>query len=76
MRLEVETIFREVQAEFGVSRAQLLASTRSSAHVAHARQEAMRRVKAAFPQSSWSELGRVFGRDRTTVRYACQKATA
>lgn len=75
MRLEVERIFNTVQSERGVTRAQLLASTRSSAHVAAARQEAMRRVHEAYPQASWSEIGRLFGRDRTTVRHACQKVT-
>lgn len=73
MRPEVERIFTEVQAEFGVTRAQLLAPTRSSAKVASARQQAMRRVHAADPGASWSELGRLFGRDRTTVRHACRK---
>ena len=75
MRPEVERILTEVEGERGVTRAQLLAATRSSAHVAQARQEAMRRVRAAFPQASWSEIGRLFGRDRTTVRHACQKVT-
>lgn len=70
----VSHIFKAVQAEFGVTRAQLMAPTRSSRHVAQARQEAMRRVRAALPEATWSELGRLFGRDRTTVRHACRKA--
>ena len=73
MRPEFEVILDAVQAEFGVTRAQLMAPTRSSRDVARARQEAMRRVHAASPQSNWTELGRLFGRDRTTVRHACRK---
>lgn len=68
-----DRVIAEVEAEFGVTRAQLLAPTRSSAKVAQARQEAMRRVKARTPDASWSEIGRLFGRDRTTIRHACLK---
>lgn len=73
MRHEVDTIIAQMEGERGVTRSQLLAPTRSSAKVAQARQEAMRRVKARFPEASWSEIGRLFGRDRTTVRHACLK---
>lgn len=68
-----DRVIQAVEAEFGVTRAQLLAPTRSSAKVAQARQEAMRRVKAQSPDASWSEIGRLFGRDRTTIRHACLK---
>lgn len=74
MHQSTDDIFKTVQAEYGVTRAQLMAPTRSSAKVALARQEAMRRVRAAQPNWSWSEIGRLFGRDRTTVRHACKKA--
>lgn len=70
MRLEAERILRAVQAEFGVTRAQLMASTRSSRDVAWARQVAVHLCHLVMPELSWSELGRLFGRDRTTVRHA------
>lgn len=70
MRPEAERILRAVQAEFGVTRAQLMASTRSSRDVAWARQVAVHLCHLAMPELSWSELGRLFGRDRTTVRHA------
>lgn len=70
MRPEAERILRAVQAEFGVTRAQLMASTRSSRDVAWARQVAVHLCHLVMPELSWSELGRLFGRDRTTVRHA------
>lgn len=70
MRPEAERILRAVQAEFGVTRAQLMASTRSSRDVAWARQVAVHLCHLLMPELSWSELGRLFGRDRTTVRHA------
>ena len=65
-----DRVLAAVQAEFGVSRAQLLASTRSSRDVAWARQVAVHLCHLVMPELSWSELGRLFGRDRTTVRHA------
>lgn len=70
MRPEAERILRAVQAEFGVTRAQLMASTRSSRDVAWARQVSVHLCHLVMPELSWSELGRLFGRDRTTVRHA------
>jgi len=70
VRPEAERVLNAVQAEFGVTRAQLLAPTRSSRDVAWARQVAVHLCHLLMPQESWSELGRLFGRDRTTVRHA------
>ena len=68
-----DRVLAAVQAEFGVTRAQLMASTRSSRDVAWARQVAVHLCHLVMPELSWSELGRVFGRDRTTVRHAHHK---
>ena len=65
-----DRVLAAVQAEFGVTRAELLASTRSSRDVAWARQVAVHLCHLVMPELSWSELGRLFGRDRTTVRHA------
>jgi chromosomal replication initiation ATPase DnaA len=58
-------------AAFGHSRCELVAATRRSADVAFARQVAMylAHVGAGL---SMSEVGRGFGRDRTTVAHACR----
>jgi chromosomal replication initiation ATPase DnaA len=65
-----EAVLARVQAEFGVTRAQLLAPTRSSRDIAWARQVAVHLCHRLSPSTSWSELGRWFGRDRTTMRHA------
>ena len=70
---QFERVLQAVQVEFGVTRAQLLASTRSSPDVAWARQVAVHLCHALMPGVSWSELGQLFGRDRTTVRHATTK---
>lgn len=57
-------------AEWGVSRDEVLACTRSSKRVAAVRQIAIYITKRVMEDASWSEIGRVFGRDRTTVRHA------
>lgn len=72
MRL-ADSVIDRVCAEFGVSRAQLLAPTRSSRDVAWARQVAVHVCHRLEPGASWSELGRRFGRDRTTVRHAHER---
>ena len=68
-----DPILDRVQAEFGVTRAQLLAPTRSSREVAWARQIAVHLCRRLCPDASWAELGRWFGRDRTTMRHAHEK---
>jgi len=71
--IQMDRILEVVQAEFGVTRAQILAPTRSSPDVAWARQVAVHLCHALMPGVSWSDLGQMFGRDRTTVRHANQK---
>ena len=68
-----ESVIAAVQAELGVTREQLLLPTRSSQRVAWARQIAMHLCRSLHPGASWSEIGRWFGRDRTTVRAAHKK---
>lgn len=69
-----ENVLKVVSAEFGVSRAQLLAPTRSSRDVAWARQVAMWLYFQAGAPLSYSRVGLKFNRDRTTVRHAVIKA--
>jgi chromosomal replication initiator protein len=73
MKPEIENILDFIQKELGVTRYQLMASTRSSRDIAHARQVAVYMCYSNIPDISWSELGRVFGRDRTTMRHAYRK---
>ena len=58
-------------AAFALPIGELLAPTRRSSYVAFARQSAMYLSHVAF-SVSLSEVGRAFGRDRTTAAYACQ----
>ncbi|PTW57688.1 DnaA-like protein [Breoghania corrubedonensis] len=60
-----------VAAVFGVAPDALKAPTRSRAPVAFARQVAMYVAHVGFGLSL-SEVGRLFGRDRTTAGYACR----
>lgn len=55
---------------FGVPRADLLAKSRSQTEIAFARQVAMYLVHVVFGQS-FRDTGDAFGRERTTVAYAC-----
>ena len=55
----------------GCSLRELRAGTRSAAHVAEARQVGMYLAHTLF-HLSMTRTGAVFGRDRTTVRHACQ----
>ena len=61
-----------VAAAFTVPLGELRASTRRRAPVALARQSAMYLAHVAFGLS-FSEVGRVFGRDRTTAAHACRR---
>ncbi|HZQ12609.1 MAG TPA: helix-turn-helix domain-containing protein [Pseudolabrys sp.] len=56
---------------FGVAPADVRARTRRGAHVTFARQTAMYLAHVAFGLN-YSDVGRLFGRDRTTVAYACR----
>jgi hypothetical protein len=58
-------------AAFAVPVGELIASTRRSAYIAFARQSAMYLAHVSFGLS-YSEVGRGFGRDRTTAAHACQ----
>lgn len=56
---------------FGVKHCELLRATRGRARVALARQVAMYLAHVAL-RLSFTEVGELFGRDRTTVAHACQ----
>jgi len=59
-----------VSVVFSVDTARLHAGSRGQAQVAHARQVAMYLMHCAFSLSH-TDIGRAFGRDRTTVGHAC-----
>jgi chromosomal replication initiation ATPase DnaA len=61
-----------VAATFTVPLGELRASTRRGASVALARQSAMYLAHVALGLS-FSEVGRAFGRDRTTAAHACRR---
>ena len=58
-------------AAFAVPVGELIAETRRAPAVALARQTAMYLAHVAFGLS-FTEIGRAFGRDRTTAAYACR----
>ena len=58
-------------AAFALPVGELQATTRRAPYVAFARQSAMYLSHVAFGLS-YSEVGRAFGRDRTTAAYACR----
>lgn len=58
-------------AAFAVPVGELIAATRRSYYAAFARQSAMYLAHVSFGLS-YSEIGRAFGRDRTTAAHACQ----
>ena len=66
-----EIINAAVAATFTVPLAELHAPTRRGATVALARQSAMYLAHVAFGLN-FTEVGRAFGRDRTTAAYACR----
>lgn len=63
-------VVRIVASHKGVSRSQLLSPTRSRSAVASARQLAMYLCHVLL-ELNLTEVGRYFGRDRTTVAHAC-----
>ncbi len=67
-----EAIERTISSVFGVSSADLQTSNRGRAQIAFARQTAMYLAHVAC-ELSLSEVGRLFGRDRTTVAHACHR---
>jgi len=58
-------------AAFAVPVGELIAGTRRSAYIAFARQSAMYLAHVTFGLN-YSEIGRAFGRDRTTTAHACE----
>jgi hypothetical protein len=64
------TLEHTVAPVFAVARATLWAGTRGSPREAFARQVAMYLAHVGL-ELSLSEVGRLFGRDRRTVAYAC-----
>lgn len=61
-----------VGATCGVTRAELLSGRRCNQQVAVSRQLAMYLVHVLLGRT-YEQVGRVFGRDRTTVSYACAR---
>ena len=66
-----ELIAIAVAAAFAVSLAEMFATTRRPRAVALARQSAMYLAHVVFGLTL-TEVGRAFGRDRTTAAYACE----
>ena len=58
-------------AAFAIPVGELTANTRRTSYIAFARQSAMYLAHVSFGLS-YSEIGRGFGRDRTTAAYACR----
>jgi chromosomal replication initiation ATPase DnaA len=71
-RRAADLISITVAAAFTVPVGELRASSRRRAPVALARQSAMYLAHVALGLS-FAEVGRVFGRDRTTAAHACRK---
>lgn len=61
-----------VARAFGVTVGDLLATSRCGAHVAAARQVAMYLTHIGC-QLSMTDVGRLYGRDRTTAAHACRR---
>ena len=68
----VDVIKAAVAAAFTVPSGELRAPTRRRAPVALARQSAMYLAHVAFGLR-FTEVGRAFGRDRTTAAHACRR---
>ncbi len=64
-------IEKSVSSAFHVPERELRARTRRKAHTAFARQVAMYLAHVGCGMS-YSEVGRLFGRDRTTAAHACR----
>jgi hypothetical protein len=71
-RSELRDALRAIAAAaFSMPRGKLHSRRRGSAAVALARQSAMYLAHVVF-SLSYSEIGRIFNRERTTVRHACR----
>jgi chromosomal replication initiation ATPase DnaA len=71
LQYRLEALEAVVAATFAVPPAELRASTRRTARIALARQSAMYLAHVAFGLSC-ADVGRFFGRDRTTAAHACR----
>lgn len=65
-----EMVVTVTAGSFGVTKESLLNRSRSTADVAFARQTAMYLLHVVFG-GTYQQTGEVFGRERTTVAYAC-----
>lgn len=70
MTKEVERIARACEKHWRLPPGAVLSSTRGTPRAAQARRVAMYLAQATMDKNNWSELGRKFGRDRSTVREA------
>lgn len=61
---------QKVAIEFGVSEDELMSPTRARSEVAFARQVAMYLTHVVY-QLTYHQVAEAFGRERTTVAYAC-----
>lgn len=69
--LDLDGLEAVVAAAFAIPLGELRARTRRSAPAAFARQSAMYLAHIALGLS-YAEIGRLFGRDRTTAAHACR----
>lgn len=71
-QMKCERVAAVVAQDFAVDRATLFARTRSLPRDALARQTAMYLAHTVFA-ISFGKIGRIYGRDRTTVAHACRR---
>ena len=70
-----QAIIARVAAWHGLTKEDILGASRKDP-IVNARHDAMVAVHLAYPMITYSALGRLFKRDRTTVYYALQKRGA
>jgi chromosomal replication initiation ATPase DnaA len=64
-----------IAADNGVTVADIMSRSRKR-HLAWPRQEAMAAIRDVFPDDSLPQIGRLFGRDHTTVLHAVRQVKA
>ena len=69
---DVRVVELVITSIFGVKRCELYSKKRGAANIAHARQIAIYLTHVSLG-ISFTQVGRIFGRDRTTVAHACQR---
>lgn len=74
MLSRADIVIAKVGKELDVDRDLILAPSRSSRNVAWARMVAVYIIRE-LTGASWSEIGRKFGRDRTTIRHAHERVS-